>query len=85
MRKRVKLGRRARLADRRNNAGLTQQQVADATGVDRLTYASYEQGNRTPTLNRALEIARVLETSVEDIFGGNDKPNQASSGVREPA
>ncbi len=45
----------------RKEAGLTQQEVADSTGMARTTYASIEQGRRRPSVKKAMQIASLLD------------------------
>ena len=53
----------------RFNAGeLTQQELADKVGVTRQTIHSIEKGKFKPSVELALRLARVLGTSVEQLF-----------------
>jgi putative transcriptional regulator len=54
---------------RRKEAGLTQQQLADAVGVSRQTVISMESGDYAPSVFLALAVARALDTSVEALWG----------------
>ncbi|MBK8035202.1 MAG: helix-turn-helix transcriptional regulator [Anaerolineae bacterium] len=47
---------------------MTQQQLADAVGVTRQTIVAIEKGNYSPSLELAFRIARVFNTTVEDVF-----------------
>ena len=58
-----------RIRDGRRSAGLTQQQLAEATGVSRQTVISVETGDYSPSVYLALRIARALGTTVEDLWG----------------
>lgn len=50
---------RSWLKRERENAGrLTQEEVADRIGVARTTYAMIEQGNRNPSVDLAIKIAK---------------------------
>lgn len=40
--------------------GLTQKQAARAVGIPETTFASYEQGHRSPSVNRAKTIAKKM-------------------------
>lgn len=40
--------------------GFTQQKVEDESLVDRSTYAQYESGRRTPTVENAKKIGKAL-------------------------
>lgn len=46
----------------------TQQDVADKIGVTRKTINTIERGIYTPSTALALRIAKLFETTVEDIF-----------------
>ena len=52
----------------RNQAGVTQQQLADAVGVTRQTVIAIEKGNYTPSVLLAIKIAKFFKRSVEEIF-----------------
>jgi putative transcriptional regulator len=47
---------------------MTQQQLADQTGVSRQTINAIESGKFVPSTVVALKIARVFERPVEEIF-----------------
>ena len=48
--------------------GMTQQELADRVGVTRQTILSIEKGKYTPTIGLALQLARVFEVPVEELF-----------------
>ena len=52
----------------RNEAGLTQAELAAAVGVTRKTINTVENGVFTPSALLALKIARVLEKPGEEVF-----------------
>jgi DNA-binding XRE family transcriptional regulator len=56
-----------KLIQMRNEKNMTQEQMAELLNIDRSTYAHYERG-RTPHLDTAIRIARILGVTVEDIF-----------------
>jgi len=47
---------------------LSQQQVADMTGISRQTIISIEKGDYAPSVKLALLLAEKLETTVEELF-----------------
>ena len=47
---------------------LTQQELAQQTGVTRQTIVAIEQGKFNPSVILALKMARVFNTSVETLF-----------------
>ncbi len=62
--------RGARLAAARKRAGLSQHQLAERVGVQKLTVLRIEKGTSRPTVDVALAFARELGESVETLFGG---------------
>lgn len=57
-----------RIKVERAEKDITQQQLADATGVSRQTIVAIEKGKFMPSTPLALKIARYFARSVEDIF-----------------
>ena len=55
--------KRARL-----QAGLSQQQVADALKLDRSTIAQYERGVSTPNLKSLPKICSILKISSDELL-----------------
>jgi putative transcriptional regulator len=47
---------------------MTQQELADRVGCTRQTIIALEQGRYVPSLSLAFRIARVFESSVEQVF-----------------
>ena len=52
----------------RENAGMTQQQLASELGVSRQTIISLENGKYNPSILLAHSIARLFGERIEDIF-----------------
>lgn len=52
----------------RQQAELTQVELAEAVGVTRQTIISIEKGNYVPSVMLALRLAAVFHCQVEDIF-----------------
>lgn len=57
-----------RLKELRLDAGITQQDLADAAGITRQTVIAIEGEKYSPSLEVAFLIAEALETGVEDVF-----------------
>ncbi|MBI3135736.1 MAG: helix-turn-helix transcriptional regulator [Bacteroidetes bacterium] len=47
---------------------MTQQELADRTGVSRQTIVAIENGKYFPTLELAFRIAHVFNTKLDDVF-----------------
>ena len=47
---------------------MTQQELADKTGVTRQTIVAIENGKYSPTLELAFRIAHVFEVKLDDVF-----------------
>ena len=56
------------LKKRREELSLTQKQVADALDMNIRLYQYYEAGQRQPSVQTAIRIAEVLQTTVEKLF-----------------
>ena len=56
------------------NGEMTQQQLADKSGVTRQTIIAMEAGKYAPSLPLAFKIARAFGVRLEDVFeyGGKD-------------
>lgn len=52
----------------REEAGLTQQELADRVLVTRQTIVALEKGAYTPSLALAIRVARVFDEMVEEVF-----------------
>lgn len=52
----------------REKAGLTQAQIAEKSGITTRAYQYYEAGEREPTVRIAKLIAKLLNSTVEELF-----------------
>lgn len=59
------------LKKQRQKAGLTQQEVIKRSGIARISYHRYENGERIPDAQTASLIARAVGSTVESLWGGN--------------
>lgn len=64
---------------RKSKKNLTQQNMADILGVAKTTYASYEQGKRTPDTDIQNKIADYFEVSLDYLHGRTDQLNEDSN------
>lgn len=60
---------RFRLREVRLERGLTQSEVADAAKLSRRFYVALESERQEPRVVAGMKVARVLKTTVEDLFG----------------
>lgn len=51
-----------------HNNEMTQQELADKTGVTRQTIVAIEQGKYSPSLELAFRIAHVFKSPLEEVF-----------------
>ena len=59
---------KTKLQKKREDAGLTQVQVADKASISVVCYQRYEYGKRIPRADIAKLIAKALNSSVEELF-----------------
>lgn len=52
----------------RTEKGVTQQRLAELTGLARQSIISIEKGRFLPTIENALRISAALDVPVEDLF-----------------
>lgn len=56
------------IRSRREEAGITQADLAGRIGVTRQTLIAIEQGKYSPTLELAFQIARAFGVGIDDLF-----------------
>ncbi|MBC1771356.1 helix-turn-helix transcriptional regulator [Listeria welshimeri] len=61
-----------RLKVLRNKKKITQQTIADLVGVNRATYTNWENGKREPELDKVVELATELNSTVDYLLGNSD-------------
>jgi len=66
------VGLHTQIKEHRIRLGLTQAQLAEAAGVRRETIVFLEAGKYNPSLNLAMDVARELGTTVEELFSFED-------------
>ena len=59
-----------RIKERREYFGLSQRELARRVGVGKTTISEIEGVDRLPNVETAIRIARALETTVEQLWGG---------------
>ena len=64
---------KSRLKFKRMERGLKQADLADLVNVRRETIGRLEQGQYCPSLRLAMDLAKALDTTVEDLFSFDDE------------
>lgn len=59
---------KTRIKEYRAKYNLSQEDLAKKVGVRRETIGHLENGRYNPSLKLAMDIAKVFETTVEDVF-----------------
>ncbi|MDO6346585.1 helix-turn-helix transcriptional regulator [Streptococcus sp. GP0011] len=58
-----------RLKELRLEKDLSQKEVADLVHVNRVTYTNWERGKREPSFENLVNLADLLEVSLDSLFG----------------
>lgn len=59
----------------RKKAGLTQKQAADAIGVDQAVISRWERGDKQPTVQYLMALAKTYGCKVSDLMPRNQYPS----------
>ncbi len=65
----VPIARNIKIRVARAEKDMTQKALAEAVGISRQTMNAIEQGEFNPTIRLCRAICRVLEKSLDDLFG----------------
>lgn len=57
----------------RNLKGLTQEQIAEAIGISRQSYAKWEQGETFPDIDKCDKLAKFYGVTIDSLVHRNDK------------
>lgn len=68
---------RTRIKEFRARYNLTQEELANRVGVRRETIVFLEKGKYNPSLKLAYRIAKVLQTTIEELFIFDDRTAEA--------
>lgn len=72
-----------RLTERRSEARLTQEQLAELVGVSRQTVSFWEQGRSYPTLPHAAKLQEVLDKKLRVVQAREIIRQAAREGIRQ--
>lgn len=62
----IKIG--AKLKELRKSEGLTQQQLADKLGINRVNYTRYETDTVRPDYETLIQLADIYHISLDELF-----------------
>ena len=68
-----------KIKEYRERAGYKQSELAELVGARRETIVHLENGRYNPSLKLAMDIAKVFNVTVEDLFEFVDEENKARS------
>ena len=74
----------SRLRERRKLKNLTQQQFASEIGISCRTVQQYESGDRTPTFEGLVAIAKFFDVSLDYLCGIDPPLAKSSPGTSQP-
>lgn len=66
------MGRNIKIKVARAELDMTQKALAEAVGISRQTMNAIEQGNYNPTIRLCRAICKVLNKSLDELFGEED-------------
>ena len=64
---------KTRIRELRAKMGITQEELAQQVGVRRETIVFLEKGKYNPSLKLAYKVARVLDSTIEEVFTFEDE------------
>jgi len=74
----------ARLAQLREERGLTRKEVAEKLNIDQTTYGKYELSKRQPDYDTLKKIASFFDVSIDYLLGLTDERNPGTSSIDLP-
>lgn len=77
----MKMG--AFLQELRKEKGMTQEQLAELTGVARRTVSRWETGNNLPDLDILIELSDLYDVDLREILNGERKSEQMNEELKE--
>ena len=73
------------LQELRKEKGLTQEQLAERTGVARRTVSRWETGSNLPDLDILIELSDFYDTDLREIINGERKSKRMNEEMKETA
>lgn len=62
-----------KVREKRKQQGLTQAELAEKAHVSRQTIISLEKGSYVPSLELAIDLSRIFDLKIEDLFEKREK------------
>ena len=75
----MKGGKQLRIKELRQARGLSQARVAEDVGVSKPAVCKWETGVSVPRTELLPLLARVLDCSIDELFGGEQKDTQGEA------
>lgn len=72
-----------RLQTLREQKELTQEELAKLVNISQPAYNAYERGKNMPSKNTAIQLAKVLKITVDELMNGKTEPEAANVERRE--
>lgn len=72
-----------RLKTLREQKELTQEELAKLVNISQPSYNAYERGKNMPSKNTAIQLAKVLKITVDELMNGKTEPEAANVERRE--
>ena len=61
---------------------MTLAELGERTGIDRYTLGRYENGRQSPSIDRAVLVARALGVSVDSLVGSDETSPATTAATR---
>lgn len=59
--------------------GFTQTELAELVGINQATISNYESGECKPKFDVATKLAKIFDTTVEELYGGQTEENEQAT------
>lgn len=69
-----------RLKTLREQKELTQEELAKLVNISQPSYNAYERGKNMPSKNTAIQLAKVLRVTVNDLMFGKENEKEKEGG-----
>jgi len=63
----------------RRESGMTQKEVAEMLGIHHQSYCNKEKGHTDFTIKQGLQLTRIFDKTLDELFGGNDDDKRTTA------